>query len=170
VGGGDSALEEALFLSKLASHVTVVHRRDTLRASKIMQEKALANPKISVVLNTVVEDIDDTQQGVVTGVRLRHLSTGERNRLEVEGIFVAIGHRPNTSLFVGQLATDRNGFIVTTSGTRTSVPGVFACGDVQDHIYRQAVTAVGSGCMAAIDVERFLAGTLSVQGEAYAAA
>jgi thioredoxin reductase (NADPH) len=170
VGGGDSALEEALFLSKLASHVTVVHRRDTLRASKIMQEKALANPKISFIWNTIVENIDDTQQGAVTGIKLRHLATGERSRLEVEGLFVAIGHRPNTALFVGQLETDRNGYIVTTSGTSTSVPGVFACGDVQDHIYRQAVTAAGSGCMAAIDVERFLAGTLSVHGEAYAAA
>jgi thioredoxin reductase (NADPH) len=170
VGGGDSALEEALFLSKHASHVTVVHRRETLRASKIMQEKALANPKISFVWNAVVEDIDDTDRGVVTGIRLRHLSTGEPSRLEVDGVFVAIGHRPNTSLFVGQLETDPSGYIVTTSGASTSVPGVFACGDVQDHIYRQAITAAGSGCMAALDVERYLAGTLHLQHDAYAAA
>ncbi|HWK30778.1 MAG TPA: thioredoxin-disulfide reductase [Terriglobales bacterium] len=170
VGGGDSALEEALFLSKLASHLTVIHRRGTLRASKIMQDKALSNPKISFVWNTTVENIDDVDGGLVTGLRLRDLSTGERSRLQVDGIFVAIGHQPNTSLFVRQLETDQNGYIVTTAGTITSVPGVFACGDVQDPVYRQAITSAGSGCMAAIDVERFLARTLHAHGEAYAAA
>lgn len=157
VGGGDSALEEALFLSKLASHVTVIHRRDALRGSQIMRERALGNPKISFLWNTVVEDIDDVEKGVVTGLRLRHIHTGERSRLDGEGLFVAIGHTPNTALFSGQLETDANGYIVTTNGTSTSVQGVFACGDVQDDLYRQAITAAGSGCMAAIDAERFLA-------------
>ena len=157
VGGGDSALEEALFLSKFASQVTVIHRRDKLRASKIMQDKAFANPKISFVWNTVVEEIQDTDKGEVTGVALRHVESGARSKLSVEGVFVAIGHTPNTSLFTGQIEMNANGYIIT-SGTRTSVPGVFACGDVQDQIYRQAVTAAGSGCMAAMDAEKFLEG------------
>jgi thioredoxin reductase (NADPH) len=158
VGGGDSAMEEAIFLTKFASHVTVIHRRDTLRASKIMQDKAFANPKISFEWNTEVEHVKDAGQGTVSGLVLRNILTGERKLLEVEGVFVAIGHTPNTKLFTGQIETDANGYIVTHSGSRTNVVGVFACGDVQDHTYRQAVTAAGSGCMAAIDAERYLDG------------
>ena len=158
VGGGDSAMEEATFLTKFASHVTVVHRRETLRASKIMQEKAFGNPKISFEWNTVVEDVADARKGVVTGVALRNVRTGERRTLPVEGMFVAIGHTPNTDLFRGQIELDAAGYIVPRAGARTSVAGVFAAGDVQDHVYRQAVTAAGSGCMAAIDAERYLEG------------
>jgi thioredoxin reductase (NADPH) len=156
VGGGDSALEEALFLTKFASKVTLVHRRDTLRASKIMRDKAFANPKIEFAWNTEVEDILDLSKGVVTAAILRDVVTGNRRELPLEGIFVAIGHTPNTQLFAGQLAMDQNGYIMTTHGTRTSVEGTFACGDVQDHVYRQAITAAGTGCMAAIDAERYL--------------
>jgi thioredoxin reductase (NADPH) len=158
VGGGDSAMEEAIFLTKFASHVTVVHRRDTLRASKIMQDKAFANPKISFEWNSEVEAVHDAGLGSVTALELRSNVTGEPKRLEVEGVFVAIGHTPNTKLFKGQLETDANGYLKTHSGSRTNIQGVFACGDVQDHIYRQAVTAAGSGCMAAIDAERYLDG------------
>lgn len=156
VGGGDSAMEEATFLTKFASHVTVVHRRNTLRASKIMQDKAFRNPKISFEWDAVVDDITDTEKGVVTGVALRNLTTGALKTLDVEGVFVAIGHTPNTGLFRGQMELDANGYIVPRGGARTSVPGVFAAGDVQDHVYRQAITAAGSGCMAAIDAERYL--------------
>ena len=156
VGGGDSAMEEATFLTKFASQVTVVHRRDTLRASKIMQDKAFRNPKISFEWDAVVDDITDTGRGVVTGVALRNLKTGVLKTLAVEGVFVAIGHTPNTGLFKGQMELDANGYIVPHGGARTSVPGVFAAGDVQDHVYRQAITAAGSGCMAAIDAERYL--------------
>ena len=166
IGGGDSAMEEAIFLTKFASQVTVVHRRDALRASKIMQDKAFANPKISFEWNTEVEDVRDSTQGVVTSMLLRNNQTGERKELPVEGVFVAIGHTPNTALFKGQIEMDPNGYIVTHAGTRTSVPGVFAAGDVQDHIYRQAVTAAGSGCTAAIDAEKYLEGVPQHIGEA----
>ncbi|HVZ20527.1 MAG TPA: thioredoxin-disulfide reductase [Vicinamibacterales bacterium] len=156
VGGGDSAMEEAIFLTRFASKVTVVHRREALRASKIMQDKAFANPKIAFEWNAEVEEVRDTGKGEVTAIVLRNRVSGELKEIPVEGVFVAIGHTPNTSLFEGQIETDGNGYIVTHSGSRTSVPGVFACGDVQDHVYRQAITAAGSGCQAAIDVERYL--------------
>ncbi len=166
VGGGDSAMEEAIFLTRFASHVTVVHRRDTLRASKIMQDKAFANPKISFEWNTDVEDIVDEGKGEVTAMALRNNKTGDRKQLAVDGVFVAIGHTPNTALFTGQIELDNAGYIVTHDGSRTSVRGVFACGDVQDHIYRQAITAAGSGCMAAIDAEHYLDGLPQHLGEA----
>ncbi len=155
VGGGDSALEEAMFLTKFASKVTIVHRRDELRASKIMQERALANEKIEFAWNSVVDAIEgDT---TLTGVKLRDVLTDEVRDLPVTGLFVAIGHRPNTDVFKGQVAMDEGGYIATTPGASyTDVEGVFACGDVQDTVYRQAITAAGSGCMAAIDAERWI--------------
>jgi thioredoxin reductase (NADPH) len=158
VGGGDSAMEEALFLTKFATKVTVIHRRSTLRASKIMQDKARGNAKIAWLLDTEVEEIHDTGKGEVTSVVVRNNKTKARTTLAVTGVFVAIGHTPNTSLFRGQIEMNANGYIITHDGSKTSVPGVFACGDVQDHIYRQAITAAGSGCMAAIDAEHYLEG------------
>jgi thioredoxin reductase (NADPH) len=158
VGGGDSAMEEALYLTKFASKVTVIHRRDSLRASKIMQDKAFANPKIQFIWDAEVVDVLDVDKGVVTGVVVRNLKTAVQHALPLDGIFIAIGHTPNTGLFKGQLELDDAGYVKTHSGTKTNIPGVFAAGDVQDHVYRQAVTAAGSGCMAAIDAERYLDG------------
>jgi len=165
VGGGDSAMEEAVFLTRFASKVTLVHRRDTLRASKIMQDKARKNPKIAWMLDHEVEAIHDTGKGEVTSMVVRSNKTGEKTEIPVTGVFVAIGHTPNTSLFRGQLELDQNGYIVTHDGAKTTVAGVFACGDVQDHIYRQAITAAGSGCMAAIDAEHYIDGLPQHLGE-----
>lgn len=156
VGGGDSAMEDALFLTRFASSVTVIHRRDQLRASKIMQERAFKNEKIKFIWNSVVEDIMDVKKDAVTGVILKNVKTGEKSNLDCDGVFVAIGHEPNTKIFKGKIELDEKGYIVTKNGTETSVKGVFACGDVVDHRYRQAITAAGMGCMAAIDCERYL--------------
>ena len=156
VGGGDSAMEEATFLTKFATKVTVIHRRDKLRASKIMQDRALKNPKIGFLWNRAVEEILDPEQGKVTAIRTRVNGSTKSETLPCDGVFIAIGHSPNTRLFAGQLDMDERGYIVTHGGTKTSVPGVFAAGDVQDHVYRQAITAAGSGCMAAMDAERYL--------------
>ena len=160
VGGGDSALEEALYLSRLGRKVDVVHRREALRGSKIMQERAFKNPKIEFLWNTVVEDVLDVSQGKVTSVRLRNVKTSAREERPVDGLFVAIGHQPNTQIFRGQIELLPNDYITVKPGTtQTSVPGVFAAGDVQDFTYRQAVTAAGTGCMAALEAERYLEAT-----------
>ena len=158
IGGGDSAMEEAIYLARLASKVTVIHRRSSLRASKIMQDKALANPKIEFIWDSEIAEVKDISRGEVTGLLVRNLKTGHLSEVALDGVFIAIGHTPNTSLFKGQLELDEHGYIVTHNGTHTSVPGVFAAGDVQDRIYRQAVTAAGTGCMAALDAERYLDG------------
>jgi thioredoxin reductase (NADPH) len=156
VGGGDSAMEEANFLTRFGREVALVHRRDAFRASKIMLERAKANPKIEFIMNTTVDEVFDVTENVVTGVRLRNLVTGETWERGVDGLFVAIGHVPNTQIFKGQLDLDPDGYLLSHGGARTNIPGVFHAGDVQDRVYRQAITAAGAGCMAAIEVERML--------------
>ena len=158
MGGGDSALEEAIYLSSLAASVTVVHRRNELRASKIMQERAFAIQNIHFLWDSVIEDIQDAQKGTVTGALIRNVKTNETQFKKADGIFVAIGHKPNTVVFKGQVEMDAKGYIITSTGTATNIPGVFAAGDVTDPVYKQAVTSAGTGCMAALDAERFLAG------------
>ena len=156
VGGGDSVMEEANFLTRFGREVTIVHRREGFRASPIMLERARANPKIKWILNAVIEEVFDVEKGLVTGVKLRNVKTGQQWVAEVDGLFLAIGHVPNTAVFRGQIELDTEGFIVSKGGARTSVPGVFHAGDVSDRVYRQAVTAAGAGCMAAIEAERLL--------------
>jgi thioredoxin reductase (NADPH) len=157
VGGGDSACEEAMYLTRFASEVYLVHRRDSLRASKIMAERTLAHTKIKPIWDSVVTEVLDVKQDKVTGVKLKNLKTGEEKILPCAGVFIAIGHMPNTDLFKGKISTDENGFVVPQEGTMTNIPGVFVSGDCADHVYRQAITAAGTGCAAAIDAERFLA-------------
>ena len=157
VGGGDSACEEAMYLTRFGSVVHLVHRRDSLRASKIMAERALANPKIKPIWDSAVTEVLDVKQDKVTGVRLKNLKTGAESTLDCAGVFVAIGHVPNTQIFKGQINLDENGYVVPVSGAATNVPGVFVAGDCSDHVYRQAITAAGMGCAAAIEAERFLA-------------
>jgi len=157
VGGGDSAVEEATFLTKFATKVSLIHRRDALRASKIMQDRAFSNPKIQCVWDTVVDEVLGKKETGVTGLRVRNVKTQTTSELKVDGLFVAIGHNPNTDIFKGQIDLDSHGYIKTHhDSTRTNIPGVFACGDVQDPVFRQAVTAAGTGCMAAIEAERWL--------------
>ena len=157
VGGGDSACEEAMYLTRFGSVVHLVHRRDSLRASKIMAERALANPKIKPIWDSAVTEVLDVKQDKVTGVRLKNLKSGAESTLDCAGVFVAIGHVPNTQIFKGQINLDENGYVVPVSGAATNVPGVFVAGDCSDHVYRQAITAAGMGCAAAIEAERFLA-------------
>ena len=157
VGGGDTAMEEALFLTRYATNVKIIHRRDELRASKIMQERAVSNPKIEFIWNTEVIDILANENGEVAKLKLHNLSTSDESELDINGLFIAIGHQPNTQIFDGIIDRNENGYILTNNGTKTNIEGVFACGDAQDWIYRQAVTAAGTGCMAAIDAERYLA-------------
>ena len=156
VGGGDTAAEDALFLTRYANQVSIVHRRDQLRASKIMQDRLFRNPKVKFVWNSVVSDVLDVERGEVTGIKLKDAKTGNETIKDCDGVFIGIGHSPNTSLFRGQLEMNETGYLITHDGSKTNVPGVFAAGDVQDHIYRQAITAAGSGCMAAMDAERYL--------------
>ena len=157
VGGGDSAMEEATFLTKFATKVSLIHRREVLRASRIMQDRALQNPKIHFIYNTVVEEVVGSKETGVTGLKLRNVKTRDLSDLNIDGLFVAIGHNPNTEIFKGQIDLDEKGYVKThPDSTRTNVAGVFACGDVQDPVFRQAVTAAGSGCMAAIEAERWL--------------
>ena len=156
VGGGDTAMEEANFLTRFGRNVALVHRRDSFRASKIMLERAQANPKIEFIMNTAIEEVFDLAQNTVTGVRLKNLVTGETSMRDVDGLFIAIGHIPNTKPFVGQLDLDPDGYIVSHGGARTNIHGVIHAGDVQDRVYRQAITAAGAGCMAAIETERLL--------------
>jgi thioredoxin reductase (NADPH) len=158
VGGGDSACEEASYLTRFASQVYLIHRRDSLRASRIMAERTLANPKITPVWNSVVDEVLDVTENRVTGVRLKNIVTGENSTLGCAGVFVAIGHTPNTQIFQGQLTMDEAGYLTLAEGSRTNIPGVFAAGDCADSVYRQAITAAGMGCAAAIDAERWLAG------------
>ena len=157
VGGGDTAMEEALFLTRYATNVKIIHRRDELRASKIMQERAVSNSKIEFIWNTEVTDILANENGEVAKLKLHNLSTSDESELDINGLFIAIGHKPNTQIFDGIIDRNENGYILTNNGTKTNIEGVFACGDAQDWIYRQAVTAAGTGCMAAIDAERYLA-------------
>ena len=157
IGGGDSACEEAQYLTRFGSIVYLVHRRDSLRASKIMAERTLANPKIKPIWDSTVTEVMDVQKDTVTGVKLKNLKTGAESVLPVAGVFIAIGHVPNTDLFKGKITLDENGFVVPQQGMMTNVPGVFVAGDCADHVYRQAITAAGAGCSAAIDCERFLA-------------
>ncbi|MGB7591375.1 MAG: thioredoxin-disulfide reductase [Terriglobia bacterium] len=156
VGGGDTAAEEAMFLTRYATQVSIIHRRDQLRASKIMQDRLYHNPKINFIWDSLVADVLDVNRGEVTGIKLKNTKTGDETIKSCDGVFMGIGHSPNTSLFRGQLEMNEVGYLITHDGSKTSVPGVFAAGDVQDHVSRQAITAAGSGCMAAIDAERFL--------------
>jgi thioredoxin reductase (NADPH) len=157
IGGGDSAMEEATFLTKFATKVSLIHRRDVFRASKIMQDRAMANPKVSFVLDTVVDEVVGSRETGVTGLKLKNVKTLRQSEMKVDGLFVAIGHNPNTDIFKGQVDLDEKGYVKThPDSTRTNIPGVFACGDVQDPVFRQAITAAGSGCMAAIEAERWL--------------
>ena len=156
VGGGDTAMEEATYLTKFASEVVVIHRRDTFRASKVMVDRVMKNSKVRVIWDVVMKDIEGTKESGVKSVVLENQKTNKRFNEDCDGVFLAIGHKPNTDLFKDQLDTNENGYLLTNSGTKTNIDGVYACGDVQDHVYRQAITAAGSGCMSAIDAERYL--------------
>ena len=156
VGGGDTAMEEATYLTKFASEVVIIHRRDTFRASKVMIDRVMKNSKVRVIWDVIMKDIEGTKESGVKSVVLENQKTKKKFNEDCDGVFLAIGHKPNTDLFIDQLDTNENGYLLTNSGTKTNVDGVYACGDVQDHVYRQAITAAGSGCMSAIDVERYL--------------